>query len=136
METTSKHIKTPIGRAVEKVRNLKGKTQQEIADELGISKQAYSKLEQSDSIESERLSQIAKVFGVTVEGLKNFTEEGVFICTQNNHDSVSFTNSQVAAYQSGFTINNPPPKEMFEYFEKIIQLEREQLEILKNKLNL
>jgi transcriptional regulator with XRE-family HTH domain len=135
METKSQYKKFPIGRAVEKVRVLKGNTQQEIADALGISKQAYSKIEQSESIEPERLGQIAKLFGVTVDGLKNFTEESIFVCTQNIHDTATFTNSQVAAYQSGFTINNAP-KEMFDYFEKIIQLEREQLEILKNKLNL
>ncbi|SDF42286.1 Helix-turn-helix [Cellulophaga baltica] len=36
-----------------------------LAEELGISQQAVSKIEQSEKIEEEKLEKIAKVLGVT-----------------------------------------------------------------------
>lgn len=133
MQSKTHYKGTPIGRKVEKVRNLMGLTQQQIADELGISKQSYSKLEQKDLIEPERLNQIAKVLGVTVEGLNNLNEDNVLICNQYISDTATFTNSQVAVQMSEFTVNNPIDK-IVELYERLLKNERETVEQLLSQI--
>jgi transcriptional regulator with XRE-family HTH domain len=46
------------GKTIQTLRNLKNKSQREVADRLCITQQAYSKLEQQDSIDSKRLESI------------------------------------------------------------------------------
>ena len=66
---------THIGRKIERIRRLRGMTQTDLGDLLGITKQAVSKMEQSEKIEDERIKRVADALGVTEEGLKKFTEE-------------------------------------------------------------
>ena len=63
METSSKP--NHIGKKISRLRELKGLKQDAIAIELGISQQAVSKLEQSETIEDDVLEKIAKVLGLT-----------------------------------------------------------------------
>ena len=84
-----------MGRKVRGVRELRGKKQETMADELGISQQAVSKLEQSEHIEDETLEKIAGVLGVSIEAIKNFNEEAVFNQLHNTlHDQSSLVNYQ------------------------------------------
>lgn len=43
-------------------------TQAELGDLLGITKQAVSKIEQTEKFDDERLGEIASALGVTVDG--------------------------------------------------------------------
>ena len=52
--------------------------QETLAEELGISQQSVSNLEQSETLEEDKLRQIAAVLGVTKEAIENFSEEAVF----------------------------------------------------------
>ena len=61
---------THIGRKIERIRRLRGMTQTDLGDLLGITKQAVSKMEQSEKIEDERIKRVADALGVTEEGLK------------------------------------------------------------------
>lgn len=120
-----------IGRKVERVRKLRGLTQEEVASDLGISKQALSKLEQSETIEEERLKQIASVLGVTLEGLKKFNDESVLNNTNNFYESVN--NSSVNnGFECNTVINNPVEK-IIELYESLLKSEREKVEILLSK---
>ena len=74
---------THIGRKIERIRRLRGMTQTDLGDLLGITKQAVSKMEQSEKIEDERIKRVADALGVTEEGLKKFTEETVLYYTNN-----------------------------------------------------
>src|ERR1700710_1154501 len=74
-----------IGRKISKIRELRGMKQETLATELGISQQAVSKIEQSAEVEEDALTKIAKVLGVTVEGLKHFTEDSIFNNINNFH---------------------------------------------------
>ena len=67
-----------IGRKIGRIRELRGMKQETLAEELGISQQAVSKIEQSETIEKDKLDQIAKVLGVTKEGIENFSDEAIF----------------------------------------------------------
>lgn len=64
--------------------------QEALAVELGISQQAISNIEQSESIENTKLEEIAKALGVTKEGVKQFNEESIFNYFNSFHDSSAF----------------------------------------------
>ena len=134
METAPIYKKLIIGRKVEKIRNLRGFSQEDLANGLGITKQAVSKLEQSEEIDETRLGQIAQVLGVTVEGLKGFKEDFVYINTNNFYDTTTFTNSAISANIENSVINNPIEK-IIELYESLLKSEREKVEILLNKKN-
>jgi len=133
MDTAVYYKSASIGKKIESIRNLRGLTQEELANGLGVSKQAVSKLEQSEKIEDERLSQIADVLGVTLDGLKGFREDNVFINTNNFYDTTTFTHSPVSANVSSQTINNPIEK-IIELYESLLKSEREKVEILLKKI--
>ena len=67
-----------IGRKISRIRELRGMKQETLAEELGISQQSVSQMEQSESLEDEKLDKVAKVLGVSKEAIKNFSEETVF----------------------------------------------------------
>lgn len=75
METEKYTNTIHLGRKIERVRRLRGMTQAELGDLLGITKQAVSKIEQTEKFDDERLGEIASALGVTVDGLKSFNEE-------------------------------------------------------------
>lgn len=116
-----------LGRKVERVRRLRGMTQAELGDLLGITKQAVSKMEQSEKIEDERLDKIATALGVTVEGLKEFNEETVLYNTNNFYENCGVKN----AIGNNQTFNNFPLEQAIELFEKLLDKQREQFENLK-----
>ena len=64
-----------IGRKITRIRELRGMKQEALAQELGISQQSVSHIEQSESLEAERLERVAKALGVTKEAIENFNEE-------------------------------------------------------------
>ena len=133
METTVSEKPLHIGKKIERVRKLRGLTQEDIGAGLGISKQAVSKLEQSETIDEERLTQIAKVLGVTLEGLKGFKEDFVLYNTNNFNEGSSVNNSSVNnSYECTTNIHNPLEK-IIELYESLLKSEREKVEILLNK---
>ncbi|WP_158826970.1 helix-turn-helix domain-containing protein [Mucilaginibacter lacusdianchii] len=126
------NTKSPlIGKKIERVRKLRGLTQEEVGQGLGMSKQAFSKLEQSESIEDERLQQIANVLGVTLEGLKKFNEESILHNTNNFYEAVN--NSSVNNGYECTTVINNPIERIIELYESLLKSEREKVQILLEK---
>lgn len=60
--------------------------QETLTEALNISQQAVSKIEQSPAVEDDKLEQIAKVLGVSLEAIENYSDEDVFNNIQNNYD--------------------------------------------------
>ena len=77
METESYTNNSHLGRKIERIRRLRGMTQTDLGELLGVTKQAISKMEQSEKIDDDKLKQVADALGVTEDGLKKFTEETV-----------------------------------------------------------
>ena len=107
--------------------------QEALAQELGISQQAVSKIEQSAEVEEEALGKIALVLGITSEAIKNFTEESIF-----NYFNTFNDNSGAGAWSSHGTFNFNPIDKLIEVFEenkklyeRLLQSEREKVELLK-----
>lgn len=113
-----------LGRNTQRIREIIGMKQSTLASNTGLSQQYISKLEQSDSFADDVLEKIAEGLGVTPELIKNFNEERAVYNIQNNYDTS--TNNQ--NYQP--TINNNPIDKVVGFFEKLLQGEKEKLQLL------
>lgn len=129
METETYTNHPHIGRKIEKIRLLRGITQTELGNLLGITKQAVSKIEQSEKIEDNRLNEIANALGVTVEGLKKYNEETILYNTNNFYENCGVT----SAVNNNQTLNNFPIEKTIELFEKLLDKEKEKFENLKKE---
>jgi transcriptional regulator with XRE-family HTH domain len=118
-----------VGRKIERVRRLRGMTQSDLGGILGITKQAVSKLEQTEQVDDERLKEVAEALGVTEEGLKKYNEETVLYNTINFYENCGVTTSAVS---NNHTFNNFPIERTVELFEKLLEKEREKFEKVKN----
>lgn len=117
-----------IGRKISRIRELRDMKQEALAQALGTSQQTVSAIENSETIDEEKLQEIAKILGVTVEGIKNFSEEAVLNIignTINNHDNASSFN-----YSCTF---NPLDK-VVELYERLVLAEKEKVEYLEKLL--
>ena len=55
METESYTNNSHLGRKIERIRRLRGMTQTDLGELLGVTKQAISKMEQSEKIDDDKL---------------------------------------------------------------------------------
>lgn len=52
------------------LRNIRGMTQEEVAEVIGISRQSYAKWEQGETIpDIEKCDRLAKFYGVSIDAL-------------------------------------------------------------------
>ena len=128
MEASNKTLKVHIGRKVGRLREIRGIKQEAIAQELGVTQQAVSKLEQSEFIEDEVLEKIAKVLGVTSDAIKNFNEEAIVNIIVN---SFSDFKDNASGINYNCDLNFNPIDKLVELYERLLQSEREKIEILK-----
>jgi transcriptional regulator with XRE-family HTH domain len=119
-----------IGRKISRIRELRDMKQEYLAQELGVSQQTISNIENSEIVEEETLQKIAVVLGVTPQGIQNFSEEAVFNIIGNNfHD-----NSASLNYHCTF---NPLDKlmesveENKKLYERLLQAEKEKIAYLE-----
>ncbi|SEJ32960.1 Helix-turn-helix [Dyadobacter sp. SG02] len=118
-----------IGHKIGRIRELRGLKQESLAYELKVSQQTISKIEQSETVDEELLDQIAKILGVTPEGIKNFSEEAVFNYF-NNFSDHSINQGPIGSYN---VCNFNPLDKVIELYERLLQSEREKVDLLKAK---
>ena len=126
-----------IGRKIARIRELRGMKQETLAEELGISQQSVSNLEQSETVEDMKLEEVAKVLGVTKEAIENFSEEAILNIIGNTYH---VDNSSAVNYGCTF---NPLDKLIIAYeekeklYERLLQSEKDKVtyleELLKKK---
>ncbi|GAA3768421.1 helix-turn-helix transcriptional regulator [Flavobacterium ginsengiterrae] len=126
--TKSNHI----GRKISRIRELKDMKQEALAQALGTNQQAVSAIENSETVDEEKLIQIAKALGVSVEAIKNFSEEGV-INYFNTFTDNDFSNSQGTNFGSNNACTFNPLDKLVEYFEENKKLYERLLEVEKEK---
>jgi transcriptional regulator with XRE-family HTH domain len=134
METTTKPAH--IGRKISRIRELRGIKQEHLAEELGVSQQSISRMESSEVVEDELLERVAKILGVPVEGIKNFSEEAVVNYFNNFHD-----NSGAGALSPYGTFHFNPLDKLMEVveenkalYERLLKSEQEKVELLKQQI--
>ncbi len=76
-----------MGRNIERIRTIKGIKQDVLAKQLGIDQSALSRIESSAEVDEDRLQQIADALKMSVESIRNFSEERVVNYIQNNYDN-------------------------------------------------
>ena len=127
-EPTVNPAKRHDGKNVQKVRVYLGIKQDTLASELGLSQQTVSAIEQQEEIEDEQLKKIAQALGVSADTLKNFDEErAIYNISNNNYRDATIAEGATAIVQQ---IN--PIEKIIELYERLLQTEREKIEILIN----
>ena len=127
-----------IGRKISRIRELRDMKQEALAQALGISQQTISAIENSETIEEERLVEVAKALGVTVEAIKNFSEESMINYFNTFNESVS--DSSFGSIHNNKCTFNPLDKlvESFEenkkLYERLLQSEKDKIEYLEKLL--
>ena len=125
-----------IGRKISRIRELRDMKQEALAQALGTNQQAVSAIENSESIDEERLVEVAKALGVTVEAIKNFSEEGVI----NYFNTFNDTKNSNVNFGQNCTFN--PLDKLMEtveenknLYERLLQSEKDKIEYLEKLLN-
>jgi transcriptional regulator with XRE-family HTH domain len=120
--------KNHIGRKISRIRELRDMKQEALAQALGLSQQTVSAIENSETIDEEKLQAIAEILGVSVEGIKNFSEEAVLNIIGNTYHDSNVVNG--GAYSCNF---NPLDK-VIELYERLVLAEKEKVEYLEKIL--
>ncbi len=118
----------PIHEKIRLLRQVKGLTQEEVADKLNLSVNGYGKIERGNcDINLHRLEQIAEVFGVEIVDLLGSTDRYVFnlSCT-NNMDTQNNLNY---APTSNIELQSELEKQQL-----IIQLKDKEIELRDEKI--
>jgi transcriptional regulator with XRE-family HTH domain len=118
--TKPKHI----GRNISRIRELRGMKQEALAIAIGVSQQTISSIENSETVEEDKLILIAKELGVTTEAIKNFTDEAVFNYFSNFYDS-----STGQVNHNNCTFN--PLDKVIELYERLVQAEKDKVTYLE-----
>lgn len=132
METATKP--NHIGRKISRIRELRGMKQETLAEELGISQQAVSNIEQSETIDDVKLEEIAKVLGVTKEGIENFSEEAVFNIINNTYNNNSSDSSTLIASSVNYQPNFNTVEKIVDLYERLLKAEQDKIDYLEKLL--
>ena len=116
-----------IGRKIARIRELRGMKQETLAEELGISQQSVSHIEQSETIEEELLQKVSKALGVSPEGIKRFSEEAVINYFNNFQDNSEGT------FNNHCTFN--PIDKVVELYERLVQAEKDKVSYLEKLIS-
>lgn len=110
-----------IGTKIRKVRELKGLSQENVAEELGMSITGYGKIERNEvSVNVDRLMEISKVFGVEIEQIIGFDDNIAF---NNFNNQIEW---QVAHYSM--------PVEMKKLYDDKVSLLEDKIKYLMDEV--
>jgi transcriptional regulator with XRE-family HTH domain len=121
-----------IGRKISRIRELKDMKQEALAQALGTNQQAISAMENSENIDEEKLKEVAKALGVSVEAIKNFSDENVINYFNNFYDNSTGCNGIFNSNNYNCTFN--PLDKVVELYERLVQAEKDKNEYLEKLL--
>jgi len=136
METAARKRPVHLGDHVRRMRTALGVKQASLANELGMTQQNISRIEQEEEVDDVTLDKIASALGVTAEAIKNFSEDGDMFHIEHMHDHASAGKGNFN--QCTF---NPLDKliEVMEenrnLYERLLASEREKVELLRQQKN-
>jgi transcriptional regulator with XRE-family HTH domain len=130
--TKPKHI----GRNISRIRELREMKQEALAMAIGVSQQTISTIENSETVDEDKLAQIATALGVSAEAIKNFNEEALINYFNTFNEAVShshFGNNNNCTF-------NPLDKLIEAYeenkqlYERLLQAEKDKISYLEQML--
>ena len=117
-----------IGQKIKKLRELKNLTQTHMAEELGLTQSAYSKLEMGETeVPFSRLEKIAGVFGMKPEDVIAFNESMVFNVMHNQTgqgfvvNNNNITESERKLYEDQITLLKDEISHLKAIIEKLLK---------------
>ena len=126
VEVKNKANRRHVGHNLQKIRVYFG-MKQALAADLGVNQQVISKIEKQEEIEEGLLNQIASVLGISAEVIKDFDVEKAIYNINNIRDNTFEQGATSIAQQF-----NPLDK-IVELYERLLQSEREKIELLKKR---
>jgi transcriptional regulator with XRE-family HTH domain len=112
-----------IGHKIKRIREMRGLKQEYVAEQLGISQQTYSKLENDHiDISFSKIEQLATIFEMKPEDIVTFDSQNVF----TNH-------GKITAQQFANVHNSYFPVELKQLYEDQIQLLKEKIAWLEKR---
>lgn len=116
------------GRNIKHLREMLGIKQEYIAQEMNLTQQAISKLEQRMIVEDELMHQVSKILNVPVDAIRNLDEDATpnFIRT--------FCDNQEGGLIANTYPFNPIEK-VVELYERLLTAEKEKVALLGDLLN-
>lgn len=137
-ETAKKHI----GRNIARIREMRGMKQETLAELLGVSQQKVSLFENAEELEDVKLEPIAKALEISVEALKNFSEDAFFNIIANTYNNTSNDNSTLIASSLNYHPTfNPIDKLLESYdenkklYERLLDSEKEKSRLIEELIN-
>lgn len=105
------------GDKIRHFRTKKGLTQEVFAEMLGISLQAYNKIETNKTkVDIERLQQIAEKLETNLVELLSYGDQDIYYINNTNHEQKG---------GNGFVIHNNLPSDYLQLVEKVKTLEKD-----------
>ena len=120
--------KSHIDRKISRIRELKGMKQEALADEMGTTQKAISLMENTETIDEGKLLKVAQALGVTVDAIKNFSEDAVINYFNNIYDNEN-SPIHIATTNNNCTFN--PLDKLIEAYEENKKLYERLLEAVK-----
>lgn len=91
MENQQNYGSAPIGRSIRKIRELKNFTQEQVAEQLGMTPSGYSRIERAEvGVSLEKLQRIADILGVKMSDITSF-DDSVFFNNYGHAEGQSFS---------------------------------------------
>ena len=136
-QPTEKINRRHIGRNIQRVRMYFGVKQEALAADLGISQQEVSKIEQLEEPDEALLDRIAQSLGVSPDVIRDFDVERAIYNINNIRDNTFETGStsiaQLDQGPSSIAQQVNPLEKIVELYERLLQSEREKVELMKGR---
>jgi transcriptional regulator with XRE-family HTH domain len=119
-----------IGQKIKKLRELKNLTQTHLAQELGITQSAYSKIELGESeVTYGRLEKISSVLGMKPEEVIAFNDQMIFNISNNPYggnvfsqiDQTGITETERKLYQDQINLLKDEVAYLKQMLEKVLK---------------
>jgi transcriptional regulator with XRE-family HTH domain len=125
--TTAPSPKVHHGRNIKRLREMLGVKQELIANELNMTQQAISKLEQKEQIEDEILDRVSKVLNIPLDAIKNLSDEAT-----TNYINTFYDNQGNGFFANNVTFN--PIDKIVDLYERLLAAEKDKVAMLEKLL--
>lgn len=118
----------PLHDNIRKFREQKQWSQEYMAEQLGLSKNGYAKIERGESRQSlDRLEQITAVFGIGMTDLFSDERQSICLISENSQHSSNYYHSDNA-----LILENEKLKLALTHKDELLAQKDEQITLLKN----